>query len=53
MPEFQQQYQSGNVQDLMPIDAIHSFQRQVDSHLPGMYVWFSDESLHITLRALA
>lgn len=32
--------------------AIQAFQRRVDAALPGMYAWFSDASLHITLRAL-
>lgn len=32
--------------------AIARFQRRVDSELPGMYAWFEDSSLHITLRAL-
>ena len=34
------------------MDAIRHFRRQVDHHLPGMYTWFSDDSLHVTLRAL-
>ena len=32
--------------------AIAEFRAAVDATLPGMYVWFSDASLHITLRAL-
>ena len=32
--------------------AIDRFRRRVDAELPGMYAWFSDASLHITLRAL-
>lgn len=31
---------------------IQKFQMEVDAALPGMYVWFSLDSLHITLRAL-
>ena len=34
------------------VAAIDRFRRRVDAELPGMYVWFSDASLHITLRAL-
>jgi len=32
--------------------AIHHFRARVDAALPGMYAWFADGSLHITLRAL-
>ena len=28
------------------------FKARVDREVPGMYAWFSDESLHVTLRAL-
>ena len=28
------------------------FRKKVDEALPGMYVWFSDDSLHVTLRGL-
>eukprot|EP00798_Chlamydomonas_sp_ICE-L_P021228 gene21228-28144_t len=31
---------------------IRSFRRRVDAELPGMYTWFADESLHLTIRAL-
>lgn len=34
------------------VAAIDRFRRRVDAELPGMYAWFSDASLHITLRAL-
>lgn len=34
------------------LEAINRFRRRVDKQLPGMYVWFTDASLHITLRAL-
>ena len=34
------------------VAAIDRLRRRVDAELPGMYVWFSDASLHITLRAL-
>lgn len=34
------------------LKAIHEFQDQVDQVLPGLYRWFSDTSLHITLRAI-
>ncbi|PRW44592.1 hypothetical protein C2E21_6681 [Chlorella sorokiniana] len=34
------------------VAAIERFRRRVDAELPGLYVWFSDASLHITLRAL-
>ena len=32
---------------------IDAFRDEVDRQLPGMYAWFDDESLHITLRALS
>jgi hypothetical protein len=32
--------------------AVHRFRRRVDEALPGLYVWFAEDSLHITLRAL-
>ena len=32
--------------------AVGRFRRRVDAELPGMYAWFDDASLHITLRAL-
>ena len=31
---------------------VEQFRRAVDAALPGMYVWFSDDSLHVTLRGL-
>ena len=31
---------------------VRQFRARVDSELPGMYLWFADESLHVTLRAL-
>lgn len=34
------------------LDAIRAFRRAVDETLPGMYRWFADETLHVTLRAL-
>ena len=32
--------------------AVARFRAAVDEALPGMYVWFSEASLHVTLRAL-
>lgn len=32
--------------------AISRFRARVDAALPGAYAWFSDASLHVTLRAL-
>ena len=32
--------------------AVAQFRLAVDEALPGMYVWFSDDSLHVTLRGL-
>ncbi|OAE35131.1 hypothetical protein AXG93_4461s1100 [Marchantia polymorpha subsp. ruderalis] len=32
--------------------ALARFRQRVDEDLPGMYDWFSDSSLHITIRAL-
>ena len=34
------------------LDIIQEFQIEVDKSLPGMYVWFSKASLHVTVRAL-
>lgn len=31
---------------------INQFRQQVDQFLPGMYAWFDDSSLHVTIRAL-
>ena len=31
---------------------VRRFRERVDRELPGVYVWFADESLHVTLRAL-
>ncbi|CAK9857551.1 unnamed protein product [Sphagnum jensenii] len=32
--------------------ALAKFKEQVEEAMPGMYDWFSEESLHVTLRAL-
>jgi hypothetical protein len=32
---------------------INHFRSEVDEKLPGMYCWFEDDSLHMTVRALA
>ncbi len=43
---------------LLPFDHLHlssvlqAFRHQVDLELPGLFSWFSDSSLHITVRAL-
>ena len=34
------------------VAAIGEFRRRVDAAVPGVYSWFDDRSLHITLRAL-
>jgi hypothetical protein len=31
---------------------VAQFRLAVDAALPGMYVWFDDSSLHVTLRGL-
>lgn len=31
---------------------VRKFRERVEMELPGVYVWFADESLHVTLRAL-
>ncbi len=33
-------------------EVINQFRQQVDQFLPGMYAWFDDSSLHVTIRAL-
>jgi len=33
------------------IEAIEIFRQRVDGALPGLYTWFDDTSLHITLRS--
>ena len=32
--------------------AVEDFRAAVDGALPGMYCWFEDQSLHVTLRGL-
>ena len=32
--------------------AVQQFRARVDRELPGMYAWFEDASLHVTLRAI-
>ena len=32
--------------------SVSEFRRKVDALLPGAYVWFSEESLHVTVRGL-
>ena len=32
--------------------AVQLFRARVDRELPGMYAWFGDASLHVTLRAI-
>ncbi|MBN2533925.1 MAG: hypothetical protein JXB88_13630 [Spirochaetales bacterium] len=34
-------------------EAVTKFREKVDQELPGMYCWFDDKSLHMTVRALA
>ena len=34
------------------LEVITAFRYQVDSVLPGMYAWFDESSLHVTVRAL-
>ena len=41
-----------NKQRTSLIEVIDSFRQQVDQVLPGMYAWFDDSSLHVTIRAL-
>ena len=31
---------------------VRNFQERVQRELPSMYVWFAEQSLHVTLRAL-
>jgi hypothetical protein len=33
-------------------DAIRMLRQRVDKELPGLYTWFADESLHVTIRGL-
>ena len=35
-----------------PPRAVAEFRAAVDAALPGMYAWFHDDSLHVTLRGL-
>lgn len=39
-----------NASNLLQI--ISAFQAEVESALPGMYSWFDDSSLHVTIRAV-
>ena len=34
------------------LNVIRAFREEVDNILPGMYAWFADSSLHVTVRAL-
>ncbi|KDD75607.1 hypothetical protein H632_c596p1 [Helicosporidium sp. ATCC 50920] len=36
----------------MLVRHIRAFRKAVDAALPGVYYWFADESLHVTLRGL-
>ncbi len=31
---------------------VRKFRDRIDAELPGLYDWFADGSLHVTLRAL-
>lgn len=31
---------------------IRAFRERVDRELPGLYTWFDDQTLHITIRAV-
>ena len=31
---------------------VDAFRQRVEQELPGMYTWFADSSLHVTIRAL-
>ena len=33
-------------------NAIAAFQRRIEEELPGMYAWLSQDSYHVTLRAI-
>lgn len=35
-----------------PLGLVSAFRRRVDAELPGMYTWFDDTSLHVTIRSL-
>ena len=34
------------------LERVKSFRRRIDEELPNLYAWFTDASLHVTLRAL-
>ena len=34
------------------LNMIRAFREEVDYIVPGMYAWFEDSSLHVTVRAL-
>ncbi|BDA49980.1 hypothetical protein COCOBI_15-1080 [Coccomyxa sp. Obi] len=45
--------EEGNVEAATQIGAlIGRFRQRVDAELPGMYAWFGDSSLHVTLRGV-
>ena len=33
-------------------DIVRNFKALVDEKLPGMYTWFDERSLHVTVRAI-
>ncbi len=41
-----------HIQGTQLTEIINQFRQQVDQLLPGMYAWFDDSSLHVTIRAL-
>ncbi len=42
----------GGSHTLCFLGIVKAFRKRVDEALPGMYTWFQDDSLHVTLRAL-
>ena len=45
-------FSRGNVHASPLAALVAGFRARVDHALPGMYAWFGNESLHVTLRAL-
>jgi hypothetical protein len=33
-------------------EVVRRFRARVEEELPGLYAWFGEESLHVTIRAL-
>jgi hypothetical protein len=47
-----QAFSKGSATPSPLVRLVRGFQERVERELPSMYVWFAEQSLHVTLRAL-